>query len=65
MKAIVAQDDGRILGFAMIGAEAGDVKPHHGKHPYQELRYAVLAHPTTAQRRGSLFERVPPRSAST
>jgi hypothetical protein len=27
MKAIVAQDDGRILGFAMIGAEAGDVKP--------------------------------------
>jgi pyruvate/2-oxoglutarate dehydrogenase complex dihydrolipoamide dehydrogenase (E3) component len=69
MKAIVAQDDDRILGFTMIGAEAGEVMAAVqtailAKLPYQELRDAILTHPTMAEGLGSLFETVPPRSAS-
>jgi pyruvate/2-oxoglutarate dehydrogenase complex dihydrolipoamide dehydrogenase (E3) component len=69
MKAIVAQDDDRILGFTMIGAEAGEVMAAVqtailAKLPYQELRDAILTHPTMAEGLGSLFETIPPRSAS-
>ena len=69
MKAIVAQDDDRILGFTMIGAEAGEVTAAVqtailANLPYQELRDAILTHPTMAEGLGSLFETVPPRSAS-
>jgi pyruvate/2-oxoglutarate dehydrogenase complex dihydrolipoamide dehydrogenase (E3) component len=69
MKAIVAQDDDRILGFTMIGAEAGEVMAAVqtailAKLPYQELRDAILAHPTMAEGLGSLLERIPPRGAA-
>jgi pyruvate/2-oxoglutarate dehydrogenase complex dihydrolipoamide dehydrogenase (E3) component len=65
----VAQDDDRILGFTMIGAEAGEVMAAVqtailAKLPYQELRDAILTHPTMAEGLGSLFETVPPRCAS-
>jgi pyruvate/2-oxoglutarate dehydrogenase complex dihydrolipoamide dehydrogenase (E3) component len=64
MKAIVARDDDRILGFTMIGAEAGEVMAVVqtailGKLPYQILRDAILAHPTMAEGLGSLFDNVP------
>jgi pyruvate/2-oxoglutarate dehydrogenase complex dihydrolipoamide dehydrogenase (E3) component len=69
MKAIVAQDDDRILGFTMIGAEAGEVMAAVqtailAKLSYQELRDAILAHPTMAEGLGSLLERIPPRGAA-
>ena len=68
MKAIVGRDDDRILGFTMIGAEAGEVMAAVqtailGKLPYQTLRDAVLTHPTMAEGLGSLFENVPQASS--
>ena len=69
MKAIVAQDDDRILGFTMVGAEAGEVMAAVqtailAKLPYQTLRDAILAHPTMAEGLGSLLANVqPPASA--
>jgi pyruvate/2-oxoglutarate dehydrogenase complex dihydrolipoamide dehydrogenase (E3) component len=69
MKAIVGRDDDRILGFTMIGAEAGEVMAAVqtailAKLPYQTLRDAILTHPTMAEGLGPLFENVPPRSVS-
>jgi pyruvate/2-oxoglutarate dehydrogenase complex dihydrolipoamide dehydrogenase (E3) component len=69
MKAIVSRDDDRILGFTMIGAEAGEVMAAVqtailAKLPYQTLRDAILTHPTMAEGLGALFENVSPRSAS-
>jgi pyruvate/2-oxoglutarate dehydrogenase complex dihydrolipoamide dehydrogenase (E3) component len=68
MKALVATRDDRILGFTMIGAEAGEVMAvvqtaMLGGLPYTGLRDAVLAHPTMAEGLGSLFSNVPPRLA--
>jgi pyruvate/2-oxoglutarate dehydrogenase complex dihydrolipoamide dehydrogenase (E3) component len=65
MKALIGDDD-RILGFAMIGAEAGEVvaavqMAMLGKLPYSVARDAVLAHPTMAEGLGSVFSNVPPR----
>ena len=67
MKALVAGSDDRILGFAMIGAEAGEVvaavqMAMLADLPYPRLRDAILAHPTMAEGLGSLFSNVPPRS---
>jgi pyruvate/2-oxoglutarate dehydrogenase complex dihydrolipoamide dehydrogenase (E3) component len=69
MKAIVAQDNDLILGFTMIGAEAGEVMAAVqtailAKLPYQELRDAILTHPTMAEGLGALFDRIPSRSPS-
>jgi pyruvate/2-oxoglutarate dehydrogenase complex dihydrolipoamide dehydrogenase (E3) component len=69
MKATVARDDDRILGFTMIGAEAGEVMAAMqtailAKLPYQTMRDAILTHPTMAEGLGSLFENVPSRSAT-
>jgi pyruvate/2-oxoglutarate dehydrogenase complex dihydrolipoamide dehydrogenase (E3) component len=69
MKAVLSRDDDRILGFTMIGAEAGEVMAAVqtailAKLPYQTLRDAILTHPTMAEGLGSLFEDVSPRSAS-
>ena len=69
MKAIVGRDDDRILGFTMIGAEAGEVMAAVqtailAKLPYQTLRDAILTHPTMAEGLGALFEGVPSRSAT-
>jgi pyruvate/2-oxoglutarate dehydrogenase complex dihydrolipoamide dehydrogenase (E3) component len=67
MKALVGADDDRILGFAMIGAEAGEVTAAVQMAmlaglPYTGLRDAILTHPTMAEGLGSLFSNVPPRS---
>jgi pyruvate/2-oxoglutarate dehydrogenase complex dihydrolipoamide dehydrogenase (E3) component len=67
MKVLVGSDD-RILGFTMIGAEAGEVMAVMqtamlAQLPYPQLRDAVLAHPTMAEGLGSLLANVPPRSA--
>jgi pyruvate/2-oxoglutarate dehydrogenase complex dihydrolipoamide dehydrogenase (E3) component len=68
MKAIVGRDDDCILGFTMIGAEAGEVVAAVqtailAKLPYQTLRDAILAHPTMAEGLRFLFENVPSRAA--
>jgi pyruvate/2-oxoglutarate dehydrogenase complex dihydrolipoamide dehydrogenase (E3) component len=64
MKALVGGDD-RILGFTMIGAEAGEVvavvqTAMLANLPYPVMRDAVLAHPTMAEGLGPLFSNVPP-----
>jgi pyruvate/2-oxoglutarate dehydrogenase complex dihydrolipoamide dehydrogenase (E3) component len=68
MKALVSADDDRILGFAMLGAEAGEVMAAVQTAmlaglPYTTLRDAILAHPTMAEGLGSLLSNVPARSA--
>jgi pyruvate/2-oxoglutarate dehydrogenase complex dihydrolipoamide dehydrogenase (E3) component len=65
MKVLVGVKDDRILGFAMIGSEAGEVMAviHTAmlaEAPYTKLRDAVFAHLTVAEGLGSLFECVPP-----
>jgi pyruvate/2-oxoglutarate dehydrogenase complex dihydrolipoamide dehydrogenase (E3) component len=67
MKVLVGGNDERILGFTMIGAEAGEVMAAVqtamlADLPYPRLRDAILAHPTMAEGLGSLFENVPARS---
>jgi pyruvate/2-oxoglutarate dehydrogenase complex dihydrolipoamide dehydrogenase (E3) component len=66
MKALIAQDDDRILGFTMIGAEAGEVvavvqAAMLAGMPYTGLRDAILAHPTVAEGLDTLFSKVPSR----
>jgi len=65
MKALVGGSDDRILGFTMIGSEAGEVMAAVqtamlAELPYGTLRDAVLAHPTMAEGLGALFSNVPP-----
>jgi len=67
MKALVSGSDDRILGFTMIGAEAGEVlatvqTAMLAGMPYSGLRDAVLTHPTMAEGLDPLFSNVPPRS---
>jgi pyruvate/2-oxoglutarate dehydrogenase complex dihydrolipoamide dehydrogenase (E3) component len=67
MKALVATDSDRILGFAMIGPEAGEVTAvvqtaMLAGLPYTGLRDAIIAHPTMAEALGSLFSKLPPRA---
>ncbi|TYL89894.1 mercuric reductase [Bradyrhizobium rifense] len=69
MKAVVGANDDRILGFSMIGSEAGEVMAIVQAGilaglPYQKLRDAVVAHLTIAEGLGPLFTNVPPRNAS-
>jgi pyruvate/2-oxoglutarate dehydrogenase complex dihydrolipoamide dehydrogenase (E3) component len=64
MKALVGVDD-RILGFTMIGSEAGEVMATVqtamlAKLSYPHLRDAVIAHLTMAEGLGLLFSNVPP-----
>ena len=66
MKVLVGADD-RILGFTMIGSEAGEVMTAVqtamlAELPYQ-LRDAVIAHLTIAEGLGPLLANVPPRQA--
>jgi pyruvate/2-oxoglutarate dehydrogenase complex dihydrolipoamide dehydrogenase (E3) component len=63
MKVLVGQDD-RIVGFAMIGSEAGEVlaaiqTAMLAGLPYQKLRDAVIVHLTIAEGLGFLFANVP------
>jgi len=67
MKALIGSDD-RILGFTMIGSEAGEVMTTVqaamlGGLPYQRLRDAVIAHLTVAEGLGLLLANVPSGSA--
>jgi pyruvate/2-oxoglutarate dehydrogenase complex dihydrolipoamide dehydrogenase (E3) component len=66
MKVLVGASDDRILGFTMIGAEAGEVMAAVqtamlADLPYPRLRDAILAHPTMAEGLDALFSNVPPR----
>ena len=68
MKALVGASDDRILGFTMIGAEAGEVMAAVqtamlADLPYTRLRDAILAHPTMAEGLGPLFSNLPTRAA--
>jgi pyruvate/2-oxoglutarate dehydrogenase complex dihydrolipoamide dehydrogenase (E3) component len=63
MKVLVGSDD-RILGFTMIGSEAGEVMAAVqtamlAELPYPKLRDAVIAHLTIAEGLGPLFSNVP------
>jgi pyruvate/2-oxoglutarate dehydrogenase complex dihydrolipoamide dehydrogenase (E3) component len=66
MKVLVAANDDRILGFTMIGSEAGEVMATIqaamlAALPYPRLRDAVIAHLTVAEGLGPLLEGVPAR----
>jgi pyruvate/2-oxoglutarate dehydrogenase complex dihydrolipoamide dehydrogenase (E3) component len=66
MKAVVAADSDRILGFTMFGAEAGEVMAAVqtailAGMPYTGLRDAIIAHPTMAEGLGGLFSRISAR----
>jgi pyruvate/2-oxoglutarate dehydrogenase complex dihydrolipoamide dehydrogenase (E3) component len=68
MKAVVSANDDRILGFTMIGSEAGEVvaaiqTAMLAELPYTKLRDAVFTHLTIAEGFGPLFGKVPPRAA--
>ena len=59
LKAVVGEDD-RILGFAALGIEGGEIMAMAqvammGKLPYTALRDGVFAHPTLAEAFNNLF----------
>jgi pyruvate/2-oxoglutarate dehydrogenase complex dihydrolipoamide dehydrogenase (E3) component len=65
MKVLVEANGDRILGFAMIGPEAGEVMAvvqtaMLAGMPYTALRDAILAHPTMAEGLTPLLSNVPP-----
>src|SRR6476646_4606079 len=67
MKVLVSAQDDRILGFTMIGSEAGEVMAVMqtamlAGMPYSTLRDAIFAHPTMAEGLGFLFANVPARN---
>jgi len=67
MKALVGDDD-RVVGFVMIGSDAGEVLAAVqiamvARLPYTAIRDAVLTHPTMAEGLGALFGNVPDGSA--
>jgi len=66
MKVLVAAGSDEILGFTMLGAQAGEVvstvqMAMLGKLPYTTVRDAILSHPTIAEGLNLLFAKVPPR----
>ena len=67
MKALIGDNDDRILGFTMIGAGAGEVlaavqTAMLAGLSFPSLANAALAHPTMAEGLSSLFSSVPPRA---
>ncbi len=65
MKALVDAQGDRILGFTMLGPEAGEVMAAVQTAmlaglPYTGLRDAVLTHPTMAEGLNALFASIPP-----
>lgn len=67
MKAVVSANDDRILGFTMIGSEAGEVMAAVQTAmlaglPYTALRDAVIAHLTFAEGLDALLAGVPERT---
>jgi pyruvate/2-oxoglutarate dehydrogenase complex dihydrolipoamide dehydrogenase (E3) component len=68
MKALVGEADDRVLGFTMIGAEAGEVvavvqTAMIADLPYMRLRDADFTHPTFSEGLNFLFSNIPPRSS--
>jgi pyruvate/2-oxoglutarate dehydrogenase complex dihydrolipoamide dehydrogenase (E3) component len=66
MKVLVGASDDLVLGFTMIGSEAGEVMAVMqtamlARLPYTTLRDAVIAHLTVAEGLGQLLANVPPR----
>ena len=69
MKALVGENDDRILGFTMIGAQAGEVMAvvhtaMMANLPYTKLREADFAHPTMAEGLNFLFSATPPSAGA-
>jgi pyruvate/2-oxoglutarate dehydrogenase complex dihydrolipoamide dehydrogenase (E3) component len=65
MKALVDAQGDRILGFTMLGPEAGEVMASVQTAmlaglPYTGLRDAILTHPTMAEGLNALFASIPP-----
>jgi pyruvate/2-oxoglutarate dehydrogenase complex dihydrolipoamide dehydrogenase (E3) component len=65
MKALVDAQGDRILGFTMLGPEAGEVMAAVQTAmlaglPYTRLRDAILTHPTMAEGLNALFASIPP-----
>ncbi len=63
MKALIDPNDGKILGFTMIGPEAGEVMAvvqmaMLAGFPYWVLKDAILTHPTMAEGLNVLFSSV-------
>ena len=66
MKVLIGPSHDRILGFTMVGAEAGEVMAAIqtamlAELPYPKLRDAVITHLTIAEGLGPLFDSVPAR----
>lgn len=64
LEALIARDSDRILGFTMLGAEAGEVTSivqtaMLGGLPYTALRDMIFSHPTLGEGLNLLFARVP------
>ncbi|MBS0413397.1 MAG: mercuric reductase [Proteobacteria bacterium] len=67
MKALIGADE-RIVGFMMLGPEAGEVvaavqMTMLAGLPYQQLRDAILVHPTMGEGLGPLLTNVPAKGA--
>ena len=65
MKMLIAANGDHILGFTMLGADAGEVltvvqTAMLGGLPYTALRDAILTHPTMAEGLNVLLAAVPP-----
>ena len=66
MKVLVEANGDRVLGFTMLGPDAGEVMAvvqtaMLGGVPYTVLRDAILAHPTMAEGLNALFAAIPGR----
>jgi pyruvate/2-oxoglutarate dehydrogenase complex dihydrolipoamide dehydrogenase (E3) component len=64
MKAVVDVDSDSILGFATLGAQAGEViavvqTAMWASLPYTVFRDGIIAHPTIAEGLNLLFAKVP------
>ena len=69
MKMLIAEDSDAILGFTMLGADAGEVVAvvqvaMLGGLPYTALRDAILTHPTMAEGLTVLLADVPARAGT-
>ena len=69
MKCLIAEQDDRILGFAMLGERAGEVMTivqtaMLADLPFTTLRDAIIAHPTMAEGLNILFAAIEPADRS-
>ena len=69
MKMLLDADSDRILGFTMLGADAGEVlavvqTAMLAGLPYTGLRDAILTHPTMAEGLNVLLTSVPPDTSA-